>query len=485
MGAPDKERRCGCGTKLARDNRAAQCSACRHQVRDLRARPPRVPLEFWQHPSMKQALSSWNIGQVIAAYRQHPHHGHPVPQEIAAHWVGVGQPRLSQIENGPAIQDLSKLIELAQLFQVPGELLWFRLPGRNHSLTFTGQTPLDGEALHAMADDVAAQSISFADRLAVPSLDDGTLEYLRWEIGRIAVNYVHAPLHTVFADLKQTRDEIFTLLDQGQRPDDARELNFLGGVTCLVLAHASQNAGNERAALGQLRAAWKLADVANNDSLRAWTRGTAALINEWSLHQSSAVDLAARGSQFPSSSESRLRLAAIEARSAARRGDKARARQALARLHDAQDKQDEPDDIVQFGGLLSFPRAKQQYYLGGIYTLLGDHDAAEVHAQSAITAYETGLPAERSYGDETLARLDIVNVRLARHDLDGAAEAATPVLELRTDLVIRQFELPIARTRELLAEARFAETTIGRELQDGFRHFQAQIRAAGSELPSP
>jgi hypothetical protein len=367
---------------------------------------------------------------------------------------------------------------------MPAELLWFRLPGSSTALSVQ-LVPPDTDALRAQADLVAEESLRFADRAAEPNLADATLEHLHWEISRIAVDYVHAPLHTLFADLVKTRDEIFDLLDQGQRPGDARDLNFLGGVTCLILAHAAQNVGNERAALAQLRAAWKLAKVANHDGLRAWSRGTAALINEWSLHQGTAVDLATRGAQFPSSRESQIRLAAIEARAAARKGDKQHAQQAMARLRVVQDSADSPDEVVQFGGLLSFPEAKQQYYLGGTHALLGEHDAAEQYAQAAITAYETGLPAERSYGDEALARLDIVNVRLAKGDLDGAAAAVAPVLALPEDRLIRQFELPLSRTRGLLAQPQFAGARVGRTLQDSLRHFQDQLQAGNPGLPSP
>ncbi|MEU4998728.1 hypothetical protein [Streptomyces sp. NPDC021622] len=54
---------------------------------------------------------------------------------------------------------------------------------------------------------------------------------------------------------------------------------------------------------------------------------------------------------------------------------------------------DEPpldDDLGQFGGFLTFPRAKQDYYLGGTYTLLGQHQQARHHAATAIEAYRMG-----------------------------------------------------------------------------------------------
>jgi tetratricopeptide (TPR) repeat protein len=70
------------------------------------------------------------MGAVIAAYRNHPFHGSPLRQETVARWMGLTQAQLSRIESGPAMKDLDKLIQWAELLEIPAHLLWFHLPKR-------------------------------------------------------------------------------------------------------------------------------------------------------------------------------------------------------------------------------------------------------------------------------------------------------------------------------------------------------------------
>ena len=102
-------RYCPCGTRLARDNPNSRCASCQAKTRDLVARPPDVPAEFWTTDHMRDALATWHMGRVIAAYRKHPFHGPVLRQEIVAGWMGITQAQLSRIESGPPIKDLDKL----------------------------------------------------------------------------------------------------------------------------------------------------------------------------------------------------------------------------------------------------------------------------------------------------------------------------------------------------------------------------------------
>lgn len=120
-------RYCGCGTRLARDNRSRRCAACQARARDLMLRPPDVPAQFWDLPQLRDALAGWHIGHVISAYRHHPYHGQVLRQELVAGWVGLTQAQLSRIENGPPVKDLDKLTLWAHVLGIPPHLLWFQL----------------------------------------------------------------------------------------------------------------------------------------------------------------------------------------------------------------------------------------------------------------------------------------------------------------------------------------------------------------------
>lgn len=127
-------RYCPCGTRLARDNAGERCGACARQERAAVGKSPDVPDEFWQYPQMREALETWHMGQVFYAFRTHPHHERPLSQGAVADWLGLTQAQLSRIENGPAPQDLSKLMSWAHTLKVPAGSLWFKLPGSRHQL---------------------------------------------------------------------------------------------------------------------------------------------------------------------------------------------------------------------------------------------------------------------------------------------------------------------------------------------------------------
>ena len=121
-----------CGGRLARDNNASRCSACR-SVRDVLLGPPSMPREFWDTDQMRDALATWHIGRVIYAYRTHPWHPRLLSQEVVGNWLGLTQAQLSRIENGRAPEELTKLVRWAQILGVPGELLWFDLPNEQRA----------------------------------------------------------------------------------------------------------------------------------------------------------------------------------------------------------------------------------------------------------------------------------------------------------------------------------------------------------------
>ncbi|BBA96050.1 putative DNA-binding protein [Actinacidiphila reveromycinica] len=129
--AQQQVRYCSCGTRLARDNRGTVCAVClRQQQLDVVTQPPVVPSEFWQDGRLREALAGWHMGQVFYAYRVHPWHSRAVSQERLAGWLGLTQAQLSRIESAAsAPQDLGKLMSWAHSLRIPGDLLWFKLPG--------------------------------------------------------------------------------------------------------------------------------------------------------------------------------------------------------------------------------------------------------------------------------------------------------------------------------------------------------------------
>ncbi len=471
---PNRVRSCtDCGCRLSRYNQDDRCATC---LRDSTS--PRIPEDVWTDLSIQLAITQWDFGQASRLIRNRAR----LRQEDMATLTGLSQGFLSMLESGT--RRLTSIDKVTRFLEGVGAPMKLR-PATSHETTPSPSSlllpatsavaaePGSPADLQSLATQAAAQSLQFADLVTQSSVTDGDMEDLTRELGRIATDYVHAPLLPLFHDLLSARDRVFGFLDGHQAPSQTRELFLLAGTSCLLLAHASQNLGDERSAMAQIRTAWTCAEKADHDGLRAWTRGTAALITEWSPHKQTAFLYTRQAMEYAPPGESRIRIAAIEARAAARIGDRESALAALNELQQAREQQTVPGGLSQFGGLLTFPEAKQEYYIGGTYALLGEHKQAEQHAATAIALYENGPKKDRSYGDEALARMDIATARLAAGEVEGAGEQLQQILQLPPKLRIRQIGSAMQRVGDLLQQPRFAGSPSARELADATLGYQA------------
>lgn len=471
---PTRTRSCtDCGCRLSQYNRDERCARC------MRGLTSRVPSNVWADPAIELAIRQWDFGEVSRLVRQQA----GLRQDDMADLTGLSQGFLSMLESGARkLTNIGKITRFLEGVSAPvnllpetpqeptGQTALTLLPTGTPTLAHGSGRPTDLRGLAAQA---AAQSLQFAELVTPNNLADGDVEDLTGELARIATDYVHAPLLPLFHDLLSTRDRVFNLLKGRQNPSQTRELFMLAGTSCLLLAHASQNLGDERSAMAQIRTAWTCAEKADHSGLRAWAKGTAALIAEWSPHKQTALRYTQQAKNYAPAGESRIRIAAIEARTAARIGDRDSALAALNELQRAREQQAAPGGLGQFGGLLTFPKAKQEYYIGGTYALLGEHQQAERHATTAIALYESGTKEDRSYGDEALARLDITTARLAAGEVEGAGEQLQQILQLPPRLRIRQIGSAVQRVGELLQQPRFVGNHIARELAEATMGFQA------------
>ena len=113
-----------------------------------------VPPGFWYSARMLDAFESRHMGRVILAYRTHPFHARPLSQLRVSEWLDLTQAQLSRIEtsaDGPA--DLGKLIRYAQLFGMPPDLLWFKLPQDRTAMPLARAVPPGGDSRPAVGED--------------------------------------------------------------------------------------------------------------------------------------------------------------------------------------------------------------------------------------------------------------------------------------------------------------------------------------------
>jgi transcriptional regulator with XRE-family HTH domain len=380
-------------------------------------------------------------------------------RRLAAH-AFVDRSYVAHTESGQALPGRRFWVAVDDALSAGGELVAGFDAIDHHTVGDPSAPRTDGGADPARA---AEASLAFADRAVCTNVGEETLEHLRWELGRLAVAYVHRDLDVVFGELVTARDTLFGLLQGRQRPRHTRELYFLAGAACLLLAHGSQNLGDERSALAQLRCAWTCVDQADHAELRTWAHGTAALIAEWSSQPARAVRIAATA-LATSTGPGRTRLAAIQARAAARLDDRATVRAAVPVVAEGDDGAG--GDLSELGGLLTFPEAKRRYYLGATFGLLGDHETARTHATRAVELYSTGPVPARSYGDEALARLDLTRAAVHEGDLDAAGVALEPVLALPRRRRIQQLDAAMVATGRVLTAGSLARDLRARALVD-------------------
>lgn len=171
------DRRCACGTVLARDHEGLKCSGCQRRAGALDV-PPVVPFDFWAHLPLAEALAAAHMGRVLRAYRHHWWHGRTaLPQPVAGAWLGLAQSQLSRIENGPASMDLTWLIFVARTLMLPLPLLWFRadiggetLDGRR-GLRLVPRSGTANDAVRAGADLALPERVNLGGEVATVRLD--------------------------------------------------------------------------------------------------------------------------------------------------------------------------------------------------------------------------------------------------------------------------------------------------------------------------
>jgi transcriptional regulator with XRE-family HTH domain/tetratricopeptide (TPR) repeat protein len=264
-----------------------------------------------------------------------------------------------------------------------------------------------------------------------------TLDDIASSTRRVAVDYLTHPPVVVYARAGLLADRVFRLLQTGrQRPDQARELYTWAGYLCTLLAWMAGDLGHPAAAESQARTAWMCAELADDDTLRAWVLSTTSKIYLWDQRYEDAAAAAARGLSHTPSGTAAVMLACQEADAWAEIGAKEPARAALTHAQEA--RQNAGVDPV--GGLLACGTIRQHNYAGSVLLRTGNPADAIDHADQALVE-AAGDPAV-AYGTIAQIRIWAATAHLSDGSIDGAAEVLAPVLilpaEQRLDTLVRR-----------------------------------------------
>ena len=285
-----------------------------------------------------------------------------------------------------------------------------------------------------------------------PTVSSESVEQVYDDVHRLATAYPQRPLLELLGDMVDVQDGVYELLERRQRPQQARELYLLAGVIGGILAKASHDLADSHAALTQARAAFVCADNAEHDGLRAWLRGLQSMVAYWAGRPAESVRYARSGAEYAAHSRGAVSvwLPVSEARALAALGDANGAWTAIRRAEEAWERV-EPDQLDELGGICTFTRARTWYYAADALAWLPDQGAAtENYASQAVLAYSDAAAADWAFSDQAGSYADLAIARLGRGELDGAAEAIAPVLELEPERRINGIVHSVQRVHGVL-----------------------------------
>lgn len=346
---------------------------------------------------------------------------------------------------------------------------------RSHAVA-RGDNAFDADALQHMSERAlimaaAHESSEHAGWAETTNVGEVTLEQLDADVLRIANEYVHVPPLPMVVEMLRIRRRVYRLLDGHQKPADTAHLYLLAGTLCGLMANASTDLGYHDAAGEQARAAWAYAEISGHNGLRAWTRGMQALIEYWSERPRQAVRLAQGAQRYAESATAMVRLFNIEARMWSRLGNLEETNRCVRAAEDARGSGTADSLHDEIGGVFGFNDAKSHYYAGATYIHLGQADPALNSTRQAIDIYTSGPADQRSYGAESLARIDSAMAHLLKGSLDGAIDALQPVLALPVDKRIAQLDERLTSVRHRIAYPAFREAQEAHDLDERIEEF--------------
>jgi transcriptional regulator with XRE-family HTH domain len=370
-----------------------------------------------------------------------------------------------------AHQTRSLLLGLAESPDTDTATSLVRAPAVAIAVTDDGDGRLDMIAI------AANEARGHAERAAVTEVGPGTIEQLTEDTVRLSRAYVSAPPLPLFATMGRELGRIHSALDQKAYPAQARDLNFLAGVLCGLMANACLDLGREEAADDLARGAWTHGRIVDHDPLMGWARGTQALAAIWDRRYLDAARHAEDGLIHVPTGMGAARVHAIHARALAALGDRAQARAAMRAAENALTNADQDELHDSIAGEFTFDEAKLRYYESLALLDSGDPVRAEQAAAAAISLYEAIPVRTRSYGCAALARVQLARAQLMNNRLEDAGDALGGVLALDPQRRISSLNQHLEACRELLCVPVYRSSAIACRLDQQLVEFSAASAA--------
>ncbi|WP_254398738.1 DNA-binding protein [Streptomyces sp. AC602_WCS936] len=310
-----------------------------------------------------------------------------------------------------------------------------------------------------------------ASATAAASVSDTSLDQLTDDVASLARAYASLPPMEVFRRGRALQEELQSQRDRTQVPTQQQRLLELTGQAMALLAAAAFDLGSFDNARRLARAADLYGESARFKPLRAYADGILAYIAYFTGMPGEAVSKARRAQTYGGLGDvARRRLLAIEARAHGYLGDTDSARQALQLSLAAESgARDDLHDGV--GGEFGFTPERLAMSSSSTALLIHDGEQAEQSARQALDLVGQRPQASRSAHVLGGAAADLAMARLLANDVEGAADALTPLWDIPGDQRATGVLVRTGQIQQFLAQPVYRSSTLPRELRDRVEDF--------------
>ncbi|MBB5873657.1 transcriptional regulator with XRE-family HTH domain [Allocatelliglobosispora scoriae] len=399
------------------------------------------PLEFGASLRTLRVQHGWSLRELSSRIRFH--HGY-----------------IGRVEQGHKFPD-RQFAELAdRALDAHGALIgtWRGDADRREEAARTGR-------LLAASTRDSLRLISAAEQL----IENGDLDR---QVRRLAVAYLGSPPGPILVAAVELRGEALRRLQQHQyRPHELADLYLTIGRLQGILAYSALDLGDAESAMTHARAALACSERAGDAELGAWVRGTQSLIARFQGDYPQAEAHILSVSAFHGPGTGALRLLCGYAQCRSHFADSTATIRALDQAAEGREHLSTTDSMA---GIFEFSQAKQLYYGGSSLIWLDggtDAERAAREARAAIAIWEMEPPEARSLDDEALAHLYEATALLQLRDLDAAAAAIRPVLDLPAERQISWIGKRLSRFAAMLHSGGFASSPGAADLVDEIHAF--------------
>ncbi|MQA25274.1 MAG: hypothetical protein GEU94_07350 [Micromonosporaceae bacterium] len=343
-----------------------------------------------------------------------------------------------------------------------------------------GTDPSDQNLLEAVTTMAAHESSRHAAEVGggVSSL---SVEQVRAEVWGLARRFSATPPLLLLSEARRARDLAYAVLDRTRRPTQTGDLYLAAGQLCGLMAVASFDLAVWDAAAEQARAAHVYAELVDHRGLRAWSRGTQALIAYWTGRPRQALVHIEAGLCDAAVGSAHTRLRCIEARAWSHiGGDPRRTTDALCAADAALESDAARDDLHdEVGGEFGWGPSRHAACAGTALLAAGNARGAADRGREALRLLPEdpygGLVAERAHIDLAAAELALGHLEAAEAQLRSVWDV--PVAQRRHGLTDR-----LAGLSRKLADERWHGSREAAELRDRIEVFNTE--AQGRALPT-